>query len=190
IGGGGYTAVKPLVSTAETPGVSGSTISGNTARQRVGGLFVNNDFVLWTSTIAFNKEQVAGISGAGLYVKGSRSLYNSIIAKNLSLTTGSDFGAYVLDTVSGDHNLIMHANRPVPDDTITADPLLAALHDNGGVLKTHALLPGSPALNHGNSSYPVGYWDGRGPGFRRNVGVRDIGSYEFDPDILFASGFN
>ena len=56
------------------------------------------------------------------------------------------------------------------------DPLLGPLAMNGGPTLTHALLPGSPALDRGSSSVAE---DQRGYGFERVVGAAaDIGAYE------------
>src|SRR5260370_25869021 len=54
------------------------------------------------------------------------------------------------------------------------DPLLGPLADNGGPTKTHALLPGSPALNAGDPSQ-LGTADQRG--VVRKGGV-NIGAYQ------------
>ena len=40
-----------------------------------------------------------------------------------------------------------------PGDQIDTDPLLGPLQDNGGVTLTHALLPGSPAVDAGDPSF-------------------------------------
>ena len=34
---------------------------------------------------------------------------------------------------------------------LSIDPLIAALQNNGGLTPTHALLPGSPAIDHGKN---------------------------------------
>src|SRR5213079_790602 len=67
-----------------------------------------------------------------------------------------------------------------PGDQINTDPMLGPLQDNGGPTFTHALLPGSPAINAGDSSFtPPPFYDQRGPGFDRVVNGRiDIGSFE------------
>ena len=67
-----------------------------------------------------------------------------------------------------------------PGDQINTDPLLGPLQDNGGPTFTHALLPGSPAINAGDPSFtPPPFYDQRGPGFYRVVNGRiDIGSFE------------
>ena len=67
-----------------------------------------------------------------------------------------------------------------PGDQINTNPLLGPLQDNGGPTLTHALLPGSPAIDRGNPNFtPPPNYDQRGPGFPRVVNGRiDIGSFE------------
>ena len=65
------------------------------------------------------------------------------------------------------------------------DPLLGALADNGGPTKTHALLPGSPAIDAGPNPltpFPGSDFDQRGDGYARVVaGIVDIGAFEVQP---------
>jgi hypothetical protein len=67
-----------------------------------------------------------------------------------------------------------------PGDQINTDPVLGPLQDNGGPTFTHALLPGSPALNAGDPNFtPPPFFDQRGSGFDRvRNGRLDVGSYE------------
>jgi hypothetical protein len=67
-----------------------------------------------------------------------------------------------------------------PGDQINTDPILGPLQDNGGPTFTHALLPGSPALNAGDPNFtPPPYYDQRGPIFYRvRNGRLDVGSFE------------
>src|SRR5206468_543482 len=67
-----------------------------------------------------------------------------------------------------------------PGDQVNTDPLLGPLQDNGGPTFTHALLPGSPAVDAGNPNFtPPPDYDQRGPGFPRVVNGRiDIGAFE------------
>jgi hypothetical protein len=67
-----------------------------------------------------------------------------------------------------------------PRDQINTDPQLGLLQDNGGPTFTHALLPGSPAIDAGDPNFvPPPLYDQRGPGFDRVRGDRiDIGSFE------------
>lgn len=61
------------------------------------------------------------------------------------------------------------------------DPMLAPLSDNLGPTMTHAILPGSPAIDAGDPSilYSTGEFDQRGSGYARVSGGRiDIGAFE------------
>lgn len=80
--------------------------------------------------------------------------------------------------VTGSNNLVMSSNRPLPPDTVTADPRLAPLAANGGRTQTHTLLDGSPAIDRGNNESGLPF-DQRGVGFPRVKGARaDIGAVE------------
>jgi hypothetical protein len=61
---------------------------------------------------------------------------------------------------------------------VGVDPLLGPLQDNLGLSRTHALSPGSPAINAGSN--PLGLTtDQRGDGFPRVLGgAADMGAYE------------
>jgi hypothetical protein len=49
---------------------------------------------------------------------------------------------------SGGHNVFTDATcAPVPTDGVVGDARLGPLADNGGPTLTHALLPGSPAID-------------------------------------------
>src|SRR5437762_8872621 len=67
-----------------------------------------------------------------------------------------------------------------PGDQINTDPILGPLQNNGGPTLTHALLPGSPAIDAGDPNFtPPPFFDQRGPGFDRVVNGRiDKGSFE------------
>jgi cell division septation protein DedD len=67
-----------------------------------------------------------------------------------------------------------------PGDQINTDPLLGPLQNNGGPTFTHALLPGSPAVDAGDPKFtPPSYYDQRGPVFWRVRNARiDVGSFE------------
>src|SRR5262245_54157789 len=73
--------------------------------------------------------------------------------------------------VAGAHNLVGTAALPI-------DPKLGPLSDNGGLTKTHALLPGGPAIDAGANVDGLAF-DQRGNGFARVAGgAADIGAYE------------
>jgi hypothetical protein len=67
-----------------------------------------------------------------------------------------------------------------PGDETNIEPMLGPLQDNGGPTLTHALLPGSPAIDAGDPNFATTLlYDQRGPGFNRVMNGRiDIGSFE------------
>lgn len=166
--------------------ISNSTISGNTASFANGGLcvglFVNSTVNVANSTIAFNTG--ADYSG-GLWVwGGSLILQSSILAHNGSDPSVPDLLVDMNATVSGADNLIMSASGNIPAGVIklTSDPNLGPLQYNGGRTRTHALLPGSPAIIAGNNNAGL-LTDQRGRGYPRVSGPNaqaDIGAFQFD----------
>ena len=118
-----------------------STISGNTAVEAAGGIATNGGtLTVISSTITENSSP----DGGGVYFEpgtASVTLSSSIVANNSGQDlTGDDF--------SGSYNLIGDGlNLGALTDTVTGAPLLGPLADNGGPTQTHALLPGSPALD-------------------------------------------
>jgi len=160
--------------------VTNSTISGNTAL-RAGGIAAD-DFSAYNSTIAFNVETDGDRCGGICVYLHSLALVSSIVAGNTSSNEApgniGTFGGRL--TVSGQHNVIGASRYDVtfPDDTITLDPMLAPLADNGGPTFTHALLPGSPAIDMG-IVLGVLHWDQRGQGYARTIdSAPDIGAFE------------
>ncbi len=80
----------------------------------------------------------------------------------------------------------------LPGDTLTPDPLLLPLGDNGGPTETHALGLGSVARDAGGNPAQLPF-DQRGEGFPRSLGVApDIDAYEaeVDLDTVFIDGFD
>ena len=99
-------------------------------------------------------------------------------------------------TAEGSHDLIIAApGLNVPVDTISDDPLLLPLADNGGLTMTHALAAGSPAIDAGSN--PEGFpFDQRSmAAFARVSGsAADIGAFEVQSsgptDRIFTNGFD
>jgi uncharacterized repeat protein (TIGR01451 family) len=169
-GGGGIFSRR-----ASTVTLTNSTVSGNSAGADGGGFSNTGDGTtteLVNSTISDNSANFggAGINNAN---NGSVELTNTIIADQAS---GSDCGG---DPVtSNGHNLDSDnsCNLNTTGD-LTGDPKLGPLSDNVGPTETHALLPGSSAINAGDdTACPV--TDQRG--FPR-FGRCDIGAYELQP---------
>jgi hypothetical protein len=143
-------------------------------------------------TIAFNRATPGGDATAGLEIDQNFAfrLFSTIVANNQSAAGEADLGSQVPSSqLIGANNLVMSSNIAVPADTITDDPLLGALQDNGGATLTHALSSASPAIDRGSNVLALAF-DQRGPGFARsNGGVADIGAFETGTDTIFADGF-
>jgi predicted outer membrane repeat protein len=180
-GGGGiysYDDVATIVS---------STISGNHAADAGGGVYFQIGVpTIRDSTITGNTAALD--PGGGVYsfdAAASPAFVNSIVANN-SAPTGPDLGSFA-DSFSVGFSLIESLSGATivsfgPNVTGT-DPKLGPLASNGGSTQTHALLPGSPALDKGSATG----FDQRGLGRPFNLpGVdtvpgsnnADIGAYE------------
>jgi hypothetical protein len=179
-----------------------STISGNSSSATAGAMLVNGNVALEldNTTVASNTAAPTRTGGIALSVgttypvsasntaRPTLTLVSSILGNNSS--TGGDlaastslFGALV---VSANDSLVQKL-CPVASCTFSfaglgslfgQDPLLGPLTDNGGLSRTHALLPGSPAIDAGSN--PLGLTtDQRGTGFPRvSGGAPDMGAYE------------
>lgn len=142
------------------------TVSGNSAY--VGGGIYGENITLTNVTISDNTGTFAG---GGLTSAGQVSLTNVTITGNTSPTTRggitvSNGSITLVNTIvsnnsgpegdcfvdpNGDGSVIDGGgNVSWPDagcPGLNADPLLGPLADNGGPSQTHALLPGSPAID-------------------------------------------
>ena len=147
--------------------VAGSSGGGQTAASLGGGLYMQGatggaggTATIIGATIAYNQaEDGSGISVAG----GTVNLNNSIVANNSATGSGPsqrDVRGFLSESsqynIIGDGSSLINLTNGVNGNQIgTAaspiDPLLGPLQNNGGPTETHALLPGSPALDKGNS---------------------------------------
>jgi parallel beta-helix repeat protein len=143
--------------------LNNTTISGNTANQRGGGIYT--------------------------FDRGSATLQNTILAGNTA-PNGPDC-SWTL--VSAGYNLIGNTSdctfTPTDSDLTYIDAKLGLLQDNGGPTETHALLSGSPAIDAGSCRGTTA--DQRGkprpvdiPFIANADDGCDIGSYEFDGVII------
>jgi hypothetical protein len=181
--------------------IANTTISGNIASEG-GGAYNNGALTITNSTFSGNSAQSVG--GAVFNDKGTIQTTYSTVNNNSAFSGGGilnlgtvEIGNTILKTgVSGDN--ILNESGTVtslgynlsnddgggflngPGDQINTDPVLGPLQDNGGPTFTHALLPGSPAVDAGNPSFtPPPRHDQRGRGFARVVHGRiDVGSFE------------
>jgi|GEM_PF-438682 len=176
--------------------ITNTTISGNTAASATGGVYVTSALTLRNSTIAFNTAITGDTdhqdtTGSGLHVTSPWiDISGTIIAGNTAPAPMMDLSG--TSQFFGANNLIATSAIAVPPDTLTDDPMLAPLQDNGGPTWTHALAPLSPAIDHGSNVAMLAN-DQRGAGYPRVRGAAaDIGAFELQEglvDAIFADGF-
>jgi len=173
--------------------VQNSTISENMAAN--GGAIANTYGSVHLSNTTLTANTVSG-NGGGIWFQiygYALNLESTIVAGNSASDSPSDI--FPPDqNVDGSHNLVVAApGVGLPGDTISDDPLLLPLANNGGPTMTHALGEGSPAIDAGSDPLSLEY-DQRGEGFIRVAGVApDIGAFETqpsEPDRIFADGFD
>lgn len=180
---------------AESAKIINTTISGNKGDEG-GGLYVSAvqfPLILENVTIVNNIGTLGGgIYIQPIYVEGPTYLpahiANSIIWGNIESdqVTRNDYYGEL-------HSLGNNIIGVLKDTTITGDtasnqigvdPKLESLRDNGGQTLTHALLPGSPAIDAGNSDYCP---DTDQRHFPRPTGNGcDIGAFEYEAEGLGA----
>ena len=175
--------------------IDNSTITDNRAVAWA-GVFANADTKLQNSTIAFNHAiapTYGGPAGVGLHVHGSTlDMESSIIANNTNRYGGSTY-ELVLDsgTLLGTDNLVVSSNVALPPGTLSVDPMLGPLRNNGGLTRTRMPMTGSPVVDMGNNVQGTAA-DQRGSGYPRMIGATpDIGAVEFlSDDDIFWDGFD
>ena len=176
--------------------VTNSTISGNVAGTILstalgGGIYGRGsaNVVFTNSTISNNRTSGSG-GGFRTDASGTFTVRNTVIAGNTSTNTNEEDVSG--DIVSDGINLIGNtfgSSGWIAGDLLNVNPMLGPLADNGGVTMTHALLPGSPAIDAGNNSVAIDpqtqmALKGDQGGFQRfSGGTVDIGAYESQPVI-------
>ena len=171
-------AILNIADTKGTATLSNCTISGNSAQSYGGG--INNVAGLTISNTTF--------SGNSANFGGSIAIGNPVTVSigDTVLKAGKAGGNIFNDggtVISRGYNLSSDNGGGYlngPGDQINTEPLLGPLQDNGGPTLTHALLPGSPAIDAGDPNFtPPPFYDQRGLGFARVVNGRiDVGSFE------------
>ena len=150
--------------------MTGSTITGNTAEQKGGGIYTSGDSTLINSTVSGN---TAGTSGGGIHGDASQdgltlinstvggnsapegsalwsegiifpTLANSIVDGDCAGLTGFISNGYNIESPGDTCGLNLPTDRV---DVSAGDLSLAPLADNGGPTETRALLPGSVAID-------------------------------------------
>jgi hypothetical protein len=156
-----------------------STVSGNSAGTSGGGIHNNSFLHVILSTMTGNSAP----SGGGIYNVGSVDVSNTILNAGASgeniFNDGGSVTSLGYNLSSDDAGGYLIG----PGDQINTDPLLGPLQNNGGPTFTHALLPGSPAIDAGDPNFtPPPSNDQRDCHFDRVFNGRiDIGSFEAQP---------
>ncbi len=186
------------MATAHGGGIGGSgtvllvqcTIAGNRATNNGGGIRVEaGTWTIRQSTLAINS---AGAVGGGISgVAGTVSLFNTLVACNTSVNSSPDLDGTF--DASSHNNLvgILDGSTGLTAGPLTGtantplNPRMALPADYGGGVLTLALLPGSPALDAGDSGSAIDAsgapltTDQRSTGFPRIAGSTvDIGAFE------------
>ena len=157
-GGGIY---NDALVTGATVTIANSTISGNSARA-AGGIW--NHYGLATLTIG-DTILKRGASGENIVNEGT--------VMSLGYNLSSDIG--VTNAFDGTGDLV------ATGDQINTEPMLGPLQDNGGPTFTHALLPGSVAIDAGDPNFISPPDDDQRGFFRVYNGRLDIGAFEVQP---------
>jgi hypothetical protein len=128
-----------------TAEIINSTISGNKAVEFGGGIAAAG--TVWITNCTISNNAVGGGGGA-LWVRGEVNIRNTIIANNIggrNCTIGGEGGHVGTGSIGANNNNLIEDGGCNAD--FSGDPMLGPLADNGGDTKTHALLPGSPAID-------------------------------------------
>jgi hypothetical protein len=151
--------------------LTNSTLSGNGANLSAGGFEGSGTIMNCT---------ISGNATGGISATGTLEIGNSVLRAGTSGPNVSNHGGTIIshgyNVCSDDGGGFLNG----PGDEINTDPLLGPLQNNGGPTFTHALSPGSPAIDAGDPNFtPPPYYDQRGPVFWRvRNGRIDSGSFE------------
>lgn len=161
--------------------LTNDTLSNNSASDNGGGLYNEGSAILKNVTLSLNTASDPENGGNIFNDNAQLSIGNSIVAHaGAAGNCGTNDG--FLNSLG--HNLDDDntCGFGATGDIVNADPLLGPLQDNGGHTPTHALLPGSPAIDAGDCSNGTVTEDQRG--LPRPQGAAcDIGAYEVGATI-------
>ncbi len=177
--GGGI--ANAVTSNPGTVRLINTTVSNNTASCG-GGIFnLGGGVLLTNSTVSNNTANGQGDGGGGILNNGGTvRLTNTIVARNIATTNPDAQGMFL----SQGHNLVGDTTGATgfgDSDLVNVEPLLGPLRDNGGPTPTHALLPGSPAVDAAsNAACPFADQRGvlRKDGDKDGTVTCDIGAFE------------
>ncbi len=159
VGGGAFEASADATVTIRNSTISGNSLSTPNATAQGGAIHNSGSssfgavFVLSNVTVTNNSAK----TGGGLFqiLAGSITLQNSIVAGNTASTAGPDCSGPI---ASQGHNLIGNTAgctfAATTGDLVNVAANLGPLANNGGPTLTHALNPGSPAIDAGDPGVP------------------------------------
>jgi hypothetical protein len=186
--------------------VANSTLSGNVGTSAGGGARNQSGTLTFTNVTITNNRCNTSSSG-GISASGTVNLRNTIVAGNFQGASPSAISSDISGSVSfaGSSNSLIGFGgsggllNSINGNQVGVNPRLGPLADNGGPTNTHALLPGSSALDAGSNTFVANppftgsapFTDQRGAGFKRILDAADsnttqtvdIGAYEANPMI-------
>jgi LPXTG-site transpeptidase (sortase) family protein len=169
------------------PSITNATFSGNSADSKGGAIYNANNSEPTITNATFT-DNSATTAGGAIYNFASYPTLNNVILWGNTAPAESElfdeqFPSYPpYNAESTIKDSVIQGGCPANSNCtniITTDPKLDALSDNGGNTQTHALLPGSSAIDKGASCPAT---DQRGISRPQGAGC-DIGAYE-------SGGFN
>ncbi|MEN1728078.1 MAG: choice-of-anchor Q domain-containing protein [Pseudomonadota bacterium] len=174
--------------------VMNSTLSGNYSFEDGGALQLEGAVTALIAYATFASNS-ATLGGGGIIANAaSCTIFNTLFSDNSSLIGSNSQALGGSQPCEVSWSLISNASNSVftnqGNNILDQAAQIGDLQDNGGANgRTHALDPGSPAIDAGTAGMGPLY-DQRGTGFPRMQGLGpDLGAYEFRPDRVFGDRF-
>ena len=171
--GGGIFSVSNIILVDST--ISGNTTQGNNADGGgIAHIAIGSPPLRITNCTITNN--VSSDTAGAIYTRNDPIvLENSIVAGNMAANGDIDITLFDGGSVIANFSMIEQDDLLIggTGNMIGMAPNLGPLADNGGLTQTHALLPGSPAIDAGDPSivFDANEFDQRGEGFPRVVGA-------------------
>jgi len=170
-----------LYNFSSDPVAENLTFYGNLSNNAGGGLANYTNSIMTLDNATFFNNTADGIGGGIYNASAVLNLTNSIVWGNSPSEIAGTQVSAAYSNIQGGYP---------GTDIINKNPLLGPLQDNGGFTLTHALLPGSPAIDAGSPNLcpptdqrgifrPI---DGDGNG----VYICDMGAYEYGTPPTFS----
>ena len=164
--------------------LANSTISGNRSILQGAGVSASGIVRILNCTIS---ENTTKCEGAGIIVGHRLDIQNTIVANNHG--PGGECALSQPTTPGGGGVIGLNRGNWIGDGSCnpdySGDPMLGPLADNGGDTLTHALLPGSPAIDLIPVPFCAVFSDQRGQPRPVHISslepVCDVGAFEWQP---------